>query len=77
MNGARIRLDSYNDDLLINHYNIQSLEFYTTIKVTRGDCDNYFEHMGFKRDRQRFDKNDLNEELDDRLLKQNLSFWNE
>ncbi len=70
-NGNRIVLTQESNDLLINHYNIQSWEFYSKIKATRGDCDNWFEHINRKRNRELFDKYDLNQELDDRLKNQN------
>lgn len=72
-NGKRIRLDESSQDFLINHYGIQSWDFYRTIKGTRGDCDNYYEYMGQERNRAMFEYSDINEELDERLLKQNMS----
>ena len=46
VNGQTIHI-KYSDscDLIINHYTVQSLEFFASVKATRGDVNNYFEHM--------------------------------
>ena len=77
VNGQTINL-LYNDTsnipkFLINHYNIQSLEFYSQIKKNRGDCDNWFDHVGLKRDEQQFIEYDDNDIEDKRLYEQNKS----
>jgi len=51
--------DSVN--LFINHYQIQSQDFYINVKGTRGDAMNYYEHMNLKRDLAFFKKNDDNQ----------------
>ena len=71
-NKQKIHLPQSSEDLLINHYNIQSWEFYIAIKATRGDINNWFDHIGYKRNKELFDKLDTNQELDDRLMKQNF-----
>lgn len=70
--GNGITLDCESNDLLINHYAVQSWEFYSKIKATRGDCDNYYDHNNLKRNRELFDKYDINEVTDERLKNQNL-----
>lgn len=69
--GRKAVLEQDSEDLLINHYNIQSLDFFINVKGTRGDINNWFDVMNFKRDKELFDKFDLNEELDERLKNQN------
>ena len=66
---------AYNEDqvpdLVINHYNLQSQEFYYSVKATRGDCDNWMEHVSNSRDKKLFNSNDINEIEDLRLFEQN------
>jgi len=73
--GNKIRLQytetSEVPKLLINHYNIQSLEFYLSVKQTRGDINNWFEHQNLKRDEKYFDFYDDNDIQDTRLYEQN------
>lgn len=52
----------------LNHYNCQSRTFWTTVKMTRGDADNWK-----VRTMELFDELDLNEVEDTRLLEQNAS----
>ena len=59
--------------LLINHYNIQSLEFYLSVKQTRGDINNWFEHQNLKRNEKYFEYYDDNDIEDKRLYEQNKS----
>uniref|UniRef100_A0A6C0JX51 Glycosyltransferase 2-like domain-containing protein n=1 Tax=viral metagenome TaxID=1070528 RepID=A0A6C0JX51_9ZZZZ len=78
--GNQIRLQ-YNDTvetpvLLINHYNIQSFDFFTKIKSTRGDIDNWFDFINLKRDAELFNKHDDNDVLDIRLYEQNKEIIN-
>lgn len=56
---------------LINHYILQSWNFYSTVKTTRGDADNWYDHCGLSRDRKKFDEYDINEVVDMGLLSQN------
>ena len=51
----------------MNHYSCQSLEFWETVKCTRGDGDNWR-----KRTKEDFDTLDLNDVEDEGLLQQNL-----
>jgi len=60
-------------DLIINHYPLQSLDFFMRVKATRGDCDNNFQTHGWVRDRAYFDRLDINEIKDLRLSQQNMS----
>jgi glycosyltransferase involved in cell wall biosynthesis len=57
--------------LLINHYTIQSLNFFMTVKATRGDVNNHFPLTGARRDRAYFDSYDINVVEDRRLSDQN------
>jgi hypothetical protein len=59
--------------LIINHYFLQSLEFWTNIKGTRGDCDYWFDTIGMKRDLDLFKSHDINNIEDLRLHNQNKS----
>lgn len=47
------------NELLINHYRLQSRELFVNVKATRGDVNNYYDHMGFTRDLDHFIKEDL------------------
>ncbi len=60
-------------DLVINHYNVQSREFYMNVKATRGDVNNWFDSQKLVRDAAMFDKYDLNEVEDLRLFQQSKS----
>ena len=57
--------------LLINHYNIQSNEFFFKIKATRGDINNWFDNNKLQRDLKLFNNYDINEISDYRLCIQN------
>jgi hypothetical protein len=57
--------------LVINHYNIQSRDFYINIKGTRGDINNWFDHVRLERDAKLFEQFDRNEVEDLRLFHQN------
>lgn len=58
-------------NLVINHYTIQSLDFFMRIKATRGDVNNWFNTQGLLRDRSHFDRYDINIIEDERLFNQN------
>ncbi len=77
VNGNTTHL-TYNDTnvpcLVINHYNIQSYDFYMNIKATRGDINKWFDSQQLKRDEERFYKYDINEVIDLRLYEQNKVF---
>ena len=74
VNGNEIYL-KYNEtsvpELIINHYSIQSLDFFLKVKSTRGDINNWFDHQKLLRDTAYFNGYDINDIYDDRLLKQN------
>jgi hypothetical protein len=57
--------------LVINHYIIQSRDFFMNVKAVRGDCDNYYDHMKLSRDRAYFTHHDNNDITDIRLFQQN------
>ena len=57
--------------LFVNHYRIQSKEFWTKIKMTRGDADFHFDHINMKRDLALFKQYDINDIEDTVLKKQN------
>lgn len=59
--------------LLLNHYAIQSMDFWNNIKMTRGDADLYYDQMKWKRDNQLFIDMDNNEVFDNRLMLQNIN----
>jgi len=65
----------YNDEkpskLIINHYPLQSFDFFMTVKATRGDLNNYFDLTGRKRNEAYFKKQDINEIEDTRLMNLN------
>jgi len=64
------------DDAWINHYAIQSWEYFSNVKMTRGDVNNWFDHVGLKRDLDYFKKYDVNEVQDTDLSCQNLNLCN-
>lgn len=57
--------------LLVNHYQIQSKDFWIKIKMSRGDADFYFDHINKKRDLALFNQLDINDIKDVRLKEQN------
>ena len=57
--------------LLINHYRIQSLEFWKKVKMTRGDAECWYDYLNKKRDIDEFNKLDINEVRDTTLKEQN------
>ena len=63
--------DPENPDFLVNHYAIQSLNFWINVKMTRGDVNYYYDAMGWNRNRTLFDEMDVNDILDSRLMQQN------
>jgi hypothetical protein len=58
--------------LIINHYAIQSQDFFMRIKSTRGDINNWFDHVKLQRNLDYFKGYDINDIYDDRLYKQNV-----
>jgi hypothetical protein len=59
-------------ELIINHYCIQSEDFYMKIKSTRGDINNWFDHQNLQRNYELFKMYDINDIYDDRLYNQNI-----
>jgi len=57
--------------LVINHYNLQSYDFYINVKCTRGDCDNWFESQRLERNDSLFRQLDKNDVIDLTLFEQN------
>lgn len=57
--------------LLINHYAIQSKEYWQNIKMTRGDVNYWYDQQGWERNMQLFHDMDVNDILDERLKIQN------
>jgi hypothetical protein len=68
----------YSEDapLIINHYTLQSLEFFTKVKMTRGDIDNYIQTTSRKRDIEFFNSYDVNTIKDDYLYNQTMDIPN-
>jgi len=67
-----LKLDNnHNCDFIVNHYNIQSFNWFMKVKHTRGDCDNYIETTGFSRNEEYFRKHDINDITDTKLYEQN------
>jgi hypothetical protein len=62
-------------DLVINHYNIQSKNWYLQVKGTRGDVNNWLDHIGLARNIDLFNKYDINIVEDNRLLEQNSGIY--
>jgi len=74
---THLYLDNHhNTDFIINHYVIQSKEWFMKVKHTRGDCDNWYKAIGLKsnselRNENYFNSRDTNDVLDVVLLHQN------
>lgn len=64
--------EEHSAPLIINHYTLQSLDFFMKIKATRGDCDNYIQTTQKRRDINFFNSNDVNDFHDDVLAIQNM-----
>ena len=56
--------------LVINHYSIQSYDFYMNVKAVRGDINNWFDSIQKERNEKLFRAYDRNEVTDLRLLNQ-------
>jgi hypothetical protein len=70
-NGKNVSFDEENTPLLINHYAIQSKDFWQNIKMTRGDVNYWYDAKGWERNIQLFKDMDINDILDERLKNQN------
>ena len=69
--GKNVSFDETNTPLLINHYAIQSKDFWCNIKMTRGDVNYYYDSQGWKRNMKLFEDMDVNYIKDNRLQIQN------
>jgi len=69
--GKNVSFNEKNTPLLINHYVIQSLEFWINVKMTRGDADNWYNAKGWERNIKLFNDTDTNHNKDTRLKQQN------
>ena len=56
-------------ELLLNHYQLQSREYWETVKMHRGDCNHWY--TGNTRGWHAFYSLDIGDIIDDRLKKQN------
>jgi len=71
--GKNVSFDEENTPLLINHYAIQSKEYWQNIKMKRGDVNYYYDQQGWDRNMQLFNDMDVNDILDERLKIQNAN----
>ena len=69
--GKNISFKEINTPLLINHYAIQSKEYWTNIKMTRGDVNYWYDKQGWQRNMELFHQMDNNEIKDEKLKQQN------
>jgi len=69
--GKNVSFNEENTPLLINHYAVQSKEYWKNVKMMRGDCDFYYDQKKWERNMQLFKDMDINDIFDDRLKKQN------
>jgi glycosyltransferase involved in cell wall biosynthesis len=75
VHGHRVNGKTYHaphNELVINHYPLQSFNFFMKVKTTRGDVNNWFDQTGRKRDLHYFKQQDINEIEDTTLMKLNL-----
>lgn len=72
VSGEDLRIiDTSKAKLLINHYNLQSRDFFINVKGTRGDVNNWFDHVKIQRNKDLFEEFDANDIEDLRLRNQN------
>ena len=71
--GKNVSFDEENTPLLINHYAIQSKEYWQNIKMTRGDVNYWYDQQGWARNMQLFIDMDVNDIVDERLKIQNIN----
>ena len=73
--GQKINLsyksDKDNPELLLNHYQLQSREYWESTKMNRGDCNHWFE--GHPRGWHIFSAYDIGDIIDTRLKEQNTT----
>ena len=70
-NGKNVSFDEKDTPLLINHYAIQSKEYWINVKMTRGDVNYWYDKQGWDRNMELFNDMDINEFVDERLKQQN------
>ena len=71
-NGIHLHFDENKlPDLIINHYSIQSQEFFVNVKGKRGDVNNWFNNNGLLRNLEYFQRYDTNDIEDLHLVNQN------
>lgn len=63
--------DKENPELLINHYQLQSREYWEKVKMYRGDCNHWY--SGYPRGWNVFESYDVGDIIDTRLKEQNKS----
>lgn len=67
-----LNLDNHHcSDFIINHYNIQSYDWFMNVKSGRGDINNYAQNVGVVRNENYFRQYDTNDVYDDKLYQQN------
>ena len=71
LDGKNVSFDENETPLLINHYAIQSKEFWCNIKMTRGDVNYWYDKQGWDRNMKLFNDMDINDIEDNRLKNQN------
>jgi hypothetical protein len=69
--GKNVSFDEINTPLLINHYAIQSKDFWCNVKMTRGDVNYWYDKQGWDRNMKLFEDMDINDIKDERLKIQN------
>jgi hypothetical protein len=69
--GKNVSFDEKDTPLLVNHYAIQSSNFWKNIKMTRGDVNYWYDKKGWQRNMDLFDEMDVNDIKDERLKEQN------
>ena len=69
--GKNVSFDETNTPLLINHYAIQSKDFWCNVKMTRGDVNYWYDKQGWDRNMKLFEDMDVNDIKDERLKIQN------
>ena len=63
------KTDEEDPELLLNHYQLQSREYWETVKMDRGDCNHWY--TGNRRGWHAFYSLDIGDIIDDRLKEQN------
>jgi hypothetical protein len=75
--GKNVSFEEENTPLLINHYAIQSKDYWTKIKMTRGDVNMWYDKQKWNRNMLLFKQMDNNDIKDERLKTQNKNLNNE